>query len=122
MDCCRPLWQCSFGCADADRDGGVVLLQPSHRQDATAPTPRLFGVPPDTTVQCSDLLPPASVTVSDNCDSLVAPMLSQDSVAGRCPNAYTLTRTWSAQDSCDNPTVASQVLTVDVSQQSLAAR
>lgn len=84
--------------------------------DTIAPT--LTGVPADTTLSCSDMIPPpAMVTVSDNCSDIgPTPMFSEISTQttgeGCSDFSYTITRTWTAMDSCDNVTVRTQVITV----------
>ena len=70
-------------------------------RDTEAP---VITVPPDTTVEC-DAIPDsiASAPVVDQCDP--NPSLSsadKKSIIRTCPNNYTLTRTWTANDKCGN--------------------
>jgi hypothetical protein len=81
--------------------------------DTTAPV--LSGVPADTTVECNAVPAAATVTASDNCDGSVAVSFSQTSTqtASGCGQFnYTITRTWSAHDACNNSSSQSQTITV----------
>ncbi|MCK6694604.1 MAG: DUF4082 domain-containing protein, partial [Thermoanaerobaculia bacterium] len=56
-------------------------------------------------------IPAAPVTASDACGTTT--ITATGSVApGACPNAYTLTRTWTAEDECGNKSTATQIITV----------
>ncbi|MCH8243321.1 MAG: hypothetical protein IH897_12030, partial [Planctomycetes bacterium] len=73
--------------------------------------PVLSGVPGDATGQCdSDLLAPAAVTCSDNCDGSITPVFSETD-NGTCPR--TIVRTWTCTDTCGNEVSDSQTITVD---------
>jgi len=72
--------------------------------------PVLIGVPADMTVDCQQVPAPAVVTATDNCDA--NPEVTFEEVIGMgCP--YTITRTWTAEDECNNIVTATQVITVD---------
>ncbi len=97
-------------------DTGADLLPtladlPAITIDAAAPS--LSGVPADVIIECNDPVPsPATPTASDACDP--APMVTFDEVTtpGACPNASTITRTWTATDACGNTTTGVQVITI----------
>jgi hypothetical protein len=74
--------------------------------------PVLVGVPTNVTVQCSAIPSLASVTATDNCSPSVSPVFNEVRTNGACPNAFTLTRTWTATDNCGNTARANQVITV----------
>jgi len=74
--------------------------------------PILVGVPGNLTAQCDAVPTPANVTATDNCDSTVVPSFNQTRVDGSCASNYTLTRTWSAADDCENMSSSSQTITV----------
>ncbi len=79
-------------------------------QDTSPPV--LSGCPTDVLVSCpTDVPPPAGVTASDICDP--NPELEfTESIEGEVPCDYTVTRTWTATDSCGNATSCSRVITV----------
>src|SRR5690606_32881698 len=51
-------------------------------------------------------------TASDNCDTNVSIILSEDTRPGACPQEYALIRTWTATDDCGNSATVSQTLIV----------
>ncbi|MEZ5029810.1 MAG: SprB repeat-containing protein [Saprospiraceae bacterium] len=79
--------------------------------DATAPD--LVGVPVDVTVECNAVPTPANVTADDACDDDVDVVFSEQIIPGTCPDAFTIIRTWSAEDDCGNATSASQTIVVE---------
>ncbi len=78
-------------------------------------TPPAFDqpCPTDITVECDNVPDAAVLTATDNCDPAPVVTYTQDSTGGACPQEYTLTRTWTATDDCDNATVCVQVVTVE---------
>jgi hypothetical protein len=78
--------------------------------DATPPA--LSGVPGNVTVECDSVPPPASPTAADICDASVDIAYSQARTDGDCLDSYTLTRTWTATDNCNNSRTETQVITV----------
>jgi hypothetical protein len=75
--------------------------------------PNFTSIPSNITVQCSAIPDPASPTATDNCDTAVAVTYNgQTQTSGACPNAYTLTRRWTAEDNCGNTRSISQRITV----------
>jgi hypothetical protein len=73
-------------------------------------------VPTDVSVEC-DAVPAAPiVTASDACDPSVPVTFGEATTPGRCPESYTITRTWSAVDDCGNSVSRSQIITVDDTQ------
>lgn len=76
--------------------------------------PQLAACPSNLAVECpSEIPPPASVTANDSCDGAIVPALSESTEPGPCPNAYTLTRTWTATDACGNLASCAQLITVN---------
>jgi hypothetical protein len=88
----------------------VPATQIIHVQDTTAPV--LSGVPSEITVDCDDVPEIATVTATDNSGEIVTVDSTEDREDGDCPNAYTLTRTWTSEDSCGNTVSASQIIHV----------
>ncbi len=89
-----------------------TCVQKITLQDTEAPV--LSGVPANVGYSCSATIPtPPTVTATDNCDSNVPVTFSEGApVVGACANAYTITRTWTAKDDCNNEVSKSQVITV----------
>lgn len=77
--------------------------------DTTGP---VFGfVPADYTAECSDAHPLEDATATDNCGAVTV-AVTADTTAGACPQAFTVTRTFTATDECGNATQAVQVIEV----------
>ena len=78
--------------------------------DSVAPV--FTEVPADYVALCHEDHPLADAAATDNCDSDVTITVSADTTAGDCPQAYTVTRTFTAEDECENITTATQVIQV----------
>ena len=79
-------------------------------QDTTAPT-FVEALPTDSTVQCDAVPTAVTLTATDNCGE--ANVTFEEAIAqGSCPGAYTITRTWTATDACNNVTTHVQTITV----------
>lgn len=75
--------------------------------------PVLNGTPgANVTAECDDIPNPATVSASDNCDTLVSVNFNQTITPGNCSGRYTITRTWSASDDCQNTTTFVQTINV----------
>jgi len=75
--------------------------------------PVFTNTPANLTVQCNAVPAPANPTATDNCDASVAVTYNgQTTTSGACPNAYTLTRTWTAADNCGNTKTVTQRISV----------
>ena len=74
-------------------------------------TPTLTNTPTDATVSCDDVPPPAEVGATDNCST---PTVELNEVAepGACVGQTTITRTWTATDTCGNVSTFVQTLNV----------
>lgn len=73
--------------------------------------PLLADTPADATVECDNVPEPAHVTASDHCST--APVeLSEVSEPGTCVGSSTITRTWTATDTCGNASSYVQILDV----------
>jgi hypothetical protein len=95
----------------SDGNGGVSTC-PTNVTFRDMNAPELSGVPADTTVECNAVPAAPIVTALDDCDSSVTPVLSETTTPGSCLNSYTLTRTWTATDDCNNTESRSQIITV----------
>jgi gliding motility-associated-like protein len=68
---------------------------------------------PDILVNCADQVPPmASLTAYDTCSGDITVPGVDVVTPGDCPNSFTITRTWTFIDFCDNRTIISQLITV----------
>jgi hypothetical protein len=74
--------------------------------------PVLSGIPFNTTVQCNAIPAAPTVTATDNCDVNPAITLNETIIPGSCPSTYTIVRTWTARDACDNSRSRSQTINV----------
>ncbi len=77
--------------------------------DNTPPT--FMTIPADDTISCAAALVFGMPLVMDNCSGSSLTMVD-DTIPGVCPNEYIVTRTWTAEDTCDNQSVAAQSITV----------
>ncbi|MEQ8702945.1 MAG: SdrD B-like domain-containing protein, partial [Phaeodactylibacter sp.] len=79
--------------------------------DTVAPV--LANLPADAVYECDEDIPaPADVTALDNCDDSVTIDFDETSEPGACPQAYTIYRTWTATDACENTDTYTQVITI----------
>ncbi len=75
--------------------------------------PNFTSAPPNLTVQCNSVPPPATLTATDNCGSAVTVSYNGQTITpGPCTDAYTITRTWTATDNCNNTKTISQTISV----------
>lgn len=72
--------------------------------------PVFSGVDGDKTIECSDAVVFSSPTATDAQDGAAAISYTDSRSEGTC--SYTITRTWSATDNCNNTTTASQTITI----------
>jgi hypothetical protein len=84
--------------------------QTIHVHDTTKPV--LHDCPADVTVECDSVPTAPTVTATDNCDPSPAVVYGEVRTDGSCADSYTLTRTWTATDRCENSDFCTQVITV----------
>ena len=108
MDDCYEIITQTYTATD-DCGNSTTVTRVINIIDTTAPV--LSGVPADATVECSAIPTPAQPTASDLCDEQVDIVYNQQIIAGDACT-YTIVRTWTATDECDNQDVETQVLTV----------
>jgi hypothetical protein len=93
-------------------DPTVACYQTITVVDTTVP---VLEVPSDVTIECDQSADPANTgeaSATDTCDEAPAVTYSDNVVPGSCSNEWTITRTWTATDACDNSTSADQIITV----------
>ncbi|WP_369998306.1 Ig-like domain-containing protein, partial [Winogradskyella sp.] len=96
----------------ADECGNeTVHTQTITVQDTTAPTFN-EALPSDITVECDAVPTAETLTASDNCGTATV-TFNETATAGACANEFTLTRVWTAADTCGNETVHTQTITVE---------
>src|SRR5947207_4160250 len=78
--------------------------------DTTAPV--ISGVGSPDTIECPASPSFSSPTASDACDSSPTFTYADVTTPGSCPQDYSVTRTWTATDHCNNSSTASQTITV----------
>ena len=97
-------WTVTDACGNTDSLFFTVFITDNF-------APILSGVPADVTIDCSAPPNDAIVTATDNC--IVGPLvMTEDTINFVCPNTYTIVRTWSATDECDNMAIGTQTITV----------
>src|SRR5207244_2106433 len=74
--------------------------------------PVISGVGPAQTIQCPATPTFSSPTATDACDSKPTLTFADVTTPGTCPQAYDVTRTWTAKDGCGNTSTASQTVHV----------
>ncbi len=100
-------WTATDSCGNFAETSQIINVM-----DTIAPT--LIGMPADTGVCCADSIPPpANVTAVDSCDGAVDVMLTEVVSDSTSPFYFTLTRTWTAADTCGNSISDSQVIEVN---------
>ncbi|WP_449488589.1 HYR-like domain-containing protein, partial [Zhouia amylolytica] len=95
-------------------DNTASVSQTITVADTTAPT---FTAPDDITIECnqdaSDLTLTGDVTdEADNCATGLEATFTDATNPGACANEYTIIRTWTLTDDCDNTTMLEQTINV----------
>jgi hypothetical protein len=97
-------WTATDNCANTKTATQVVTVQ-----DITKPV--LVNCPVNITVTTAQVAPSVAPTATDNCDNAVSIVPTEVSNPAGCQ--YTITRTWTASDNCNNTSVCTQVITVN---------
>src|SRR5206468_6650653 len=74
--------------------------------------PVISGVGSPETIECPATPVFSTPTASDACDPSPSFTFADSTKAGSCPQDYSVTRTWTATDHCNNSSTASQTITV----------
>lgn len=99
-------WTISDACGNTSTAHQVITVE-----DITPPV--FTAVPAGVTASCESIPPVETPTAADNCAASVS--ITYNGVVrtdGACPDTYTLTRTWTARDSCGNTATAQQIIQV----------
>ena len=92
-------------CGNAAQTTGVFTIQDTQ-------VPVFAGVPMNTTVDFASIPPAANVTATDNCSTPTV-TLSEGYAGAPCASVFTITRTWTATDNCNNTASTAQVVTIN---------
>jgi hypothetical protein len=95
--------------------GAITRLSVTNSATATAIVVQAtIDCPADVTVQCAAQVPaPVPVTATLNCGGVITISSSDQVVEGSCPNNFTVLRTYTARDDCENSVSCVQTITVD---------
>jgi hypothetical protein len=100
-------WTASDNCGNTSSCTQVITVD-----DSTAP---VIVCPEDATIEIGeDPLPmnTGSASATDNC-SVPEVTYSDVTTSGLCPQEYTITRTWTAEDACGNLSTCQQIIEVE---------
>ncbi len=101
-------WSVTDGCGTAASCTQNILIS-----DFTPPL-IIDPIPDDVTVECASLVPaPATLAVTDNCGASLMIMPTDVISDMTCANSFTITRTWTVSDPCNNVTSGVQIITVN---------
>lgn len=103
------IWRATDQCGNSS-----VIQQKIEIKDNTAPV--LIGLPIDVTTSCNAVPTAPTITATDNCDLAPKVVYAEAKIPGTCANSYTLRRTWTATDACQNKTSFTQVIKVEDNQ------
>src|SRR5438876_8627978 len=98
-------WTAKDGCGNSSTASQTV-----HVVDTTPPV--ISGVGPAQTIQCPATPTFSTPTATDACDTKPPLTFADVTTPGNCPQAYDVTRTWTAKDACGNTSTASQTVHV----------
>ncbi|MEM9819696.1 MAG: gliding motility-associated C-terminal domain-containing protein [Bacteroidota bacterium] len=104
-------WSVEVTLRVSDNCGNVSTTMASFTIEDTE-DPVFDPIPGPLTVECDMVPAPILPTATDNCDLAVDISLSADTMFTACPNNYTITRTWTATDDCNNSVSTARVITV----------
>src|SRR5206468_8854326 len=74
--------------------------------------PGISPLPPPSTIECPATLSFTTPSASDACDASPTLTFNDSTAPGSCPQNYSVTRTWTATDHCNNSSTASQTINV----------
>jgi hypothetical protein len=88
----------------------ITLSKTVTVTDSTPPS--FDNAPGNASYDCSETIPgPVDVTATDDCGTAMV-SLDEQTTPGNCPQNYTITRTWTATDNCENSVDHVQTITV----------
>ncbi|MGM0626451.1 MAG: T9SS type A sorting domain-containing protein, partial [Bacteroidota bacterium] len=69
-------------------------------------------MPESITVECNDIPLPATVSATDNCEGILTLTYNETVTEGSCLDEYVISRTWLAEDACENSITHTQIINV----------
>jgi gliding motility-associated-like protein len=108
-------WTATDACGNASTASQTINVK-----DTSAPV--IAALPAPTTIDCPATPQFATATATDGCNSAFTLTFNDVTTPGACAGSYTVTRTWTAIDGCNNTATASQTITVrDISAPTISA-
>ncbi|MFV8328494.1 gliding motility-associated C-terminal domain-containing protein, partial [Flavobacterium sp. ZS1P14] len=98
-------WTATDVCGNIASKSQVITVQ-----DKTAPV--IAALPSASTISCPAIPAFATATATDNCASAVNLTFADATTNGQCAGSYSVTRTWTATDTCGNTAKATQTINV----------
>jgi hypothetical protein len=95
--------------AEDDCNNTASCIQTVYVVDTTPP---VITCPLDNTFECDETVVFGTATATDNCDLDVDITYEDVTIPGDCPQEYTVERTWTAEDDCNNTASCVQTLYV----------
>jgi hypothetical protein len=94
--------------ATDDAGNSTTAIQTITQVDTTAPS---LSVATDITIECSEEVPAPASEATDSCSD-VDVTVTEEVLAGSCPQESTILRTYTAADGCGNETSAVQTISI----------
>ncbi|MBT8288436.1 MAG: T9SS type A sorting domain-containing protein [Bacteroidia bacterium] len=99
-------WTFTDTCGNTSSVSQTITVNDDTAPDAPA-------APADVTVECASEVPaPVDLTAVDNCDGDITVSPTAQVTPGDCANTFTMVRTWTFSDSCNNTSSVSQTIIV----------
>ncbi len=98
-------WTATDECGNSKTETQIITV-------ADNTNPILIGVPADITVHCDEIPTVPTTTATDNCDADTDIIFSEVQTSGTSSDHYFLTRSWTANDNCNNVITESQTIKV----------
>ncbi|MEY4011986.1 MAG: hypothetical protein RIT22_1110, partial [Bacteroidota bacterium] len=99
-------WTAADSCGNSTTASQTITVQ-----DTTGPV--FSSLPEPTTISCPNTPVFAFATATDECGSDFSLTFNDVKTEGNCAGSYSITRTWTATDTCGNSATASQTITVE---------
>ncbi|KGO91554.1 hypothetical protein Q767_15935, partial [Flavobacterium enshiense DK69] len=98
-------WTARDACGNSSTKSQTINVQ-----DVTAPV--IAALPTTSTINCPAVPQFAQAIATDNCGSTFTLTFNDVTTPGQCAGSYSVTRTWTARDTCGNSSTATQTINV----------